>query len=1072
MSRLKFTLSSFLRKRNGEGVQQWPDGSRYEGQFVEDLKHGHGVYTWPNGQSYEGSFYKDFRHGSGTYIWPDGSRFTGKFYLNRKEGYGVHVFRDGTTFQGLFHADKRFGPGVITYVDGRQDVGVWYRKWLFRLCTRIEGAFTLQDVPGYTSRPSKHKHLTQNETEISTKLIDTSLLDDPSSLEDDGFILPPDIFYYCTDSDHLPITHSLRKELDLLFFGSSDFVTPTFPEDMPLQLRIKAHINVHRFEAIGLSWEVAAVLAMNREPFGPKGPLELSSERFIREASLGVPSAIRHLLKDGNIHPDVSDAGGFTALIAATVNCHDEVIHLLLDSGADVDKLNEEGMSALAVCAVLYYPFQSLIETEAERTPDSPHTPGGDTPKIITSSTLTSTSLEEHEGQGDTGSQTGPLKPDSLPEHFSCAVESKASEPSEDSACPNKAEMALQDTESQAVEAAELLEEAQLNTVSSSLQVLDGNTPVDALTRQEGEPEEQDGFSKQQNLEPKIEAAVFGISVEDAVFDSACSVASLHINVTEGIKQQMAEVLCQAGHVKPAETLETVRVMALMKTERQSRWSTLNLLLNRGSDPNISSVPMPVIFLSIKAGDVEGVRRLLECGARTDLPLTAKLKGLYPLHMAAGLPGPEGPKITQMLLHGLADPDAKAQDASEVFHLDRRCRFGAQVGYETSPITGSRPPACIYTSSSDVPEEGGRTPLHVACQRDSDFSNARDVVSTLLSHKASTNHLWSGHSPLSLAIASGNDLAVDELLAAGADPNLPLSRHVGSALCAAANFSYDCGSKPHNRLKLIEKLIKAGANILMPVVVGEGQKCTVGTAVDYAYYQFKQDQRICDTPYHVLNQRERETYSARRKLLDALSVLLRQAVISMEKQHLEEEQSQDIQIQSVSPSETFMCASAEATSPQTREQTHRKTAPQRKPLFKYCYQCGRSVWVVLTACSRCRKVFYCSKTCKMKAWNERHKEECILLAGTGSVGGRYFSGEPRCHLTSRSSKKGQERAKNGQESYKKGLSSYKKTLEKSKKGLEGSKKGKNLHLSLEKPDLSHSSAHRHKHDPKENYSFI
>ena len=38
------------------------------------------------------------------------------------------------------------------------------------------------------------------------------------------------------------------------------------------------------------------------------------------------------------------------------------------------------------------------------------------------------------------------------------------------------------------------------------------------------------------------------------------------------------------------------------------------------------------------------------------------------------------------------------------------------------------------------------------------FQNAREVVSLLLSHKASSSLLWSGHSPLSLAIASGNDL--------------------------------------------------------------------------------------------------------------------------------------------------------------------------------------------------------------------------------------------------------------------------------------------------------------------------
>lgn len=42
------------------------------------------------------------------------------------------------------------------------------------------------------------------------------------------------------------------------------------------------------------------------------------------------------------------------------VNCHHDVLHLLLDAGADIDKLNSEGMSALAVCHVLYYPFHCL----------------------------------------------------------------------------------------------------------------------------------------------------------------------------------------------------------------------------------------------------------------------------------------------------------------------------------------------------------------------------------------------------------------------------------------------------------------------------------------------------------------------------------------------------------------------------------------------------------------------------------------------------------------------------------------------------------------------------------------
>lgn len=53
--------------------------------------------------------------------------------------------------------------------------------------------------------------------------------------------------------------------------------------------------------------------------------------------------------------------------------------------------------------------------------------------------------------------------------------------------------------------------------------------------------------------------------------------------------------------------------------------------------------------------------------------------------------------------------------------------------------------------------------------------------------------------------------------------------------------------------------------------------------------------------------------------------------------------------------------------------------------FRYCATCGRGVGVRLTACNRCQKVYFCSKTCKVDGWNQFHRFQCRLLANTGKT---------------------------------------------------------------------------------------
>ncbi|XP_008297651.1 ankyrin repeat and MYND domain-containing protein 1-like isoform X2 [Stegastes partitus] len=193
----------------------------------------------------------------------------------------------------------------------------------------------------------------------------------------------------------------------------------------------------------------------------------------------------------------------------------------------------------------------------------------------------------------------------------------------------------------------------------------------------------------------------------------------------------------------------------------------------------------------------------------------------------------------------------------------------------------------LSSSKSPHLKEGGRTALHVACQRDSDYVNASKVVALLVSHSAC------GHSPLSLAIASGNEL--------------------------------------------LEMLAKAGADILMPVTVGD----VVGSAGDYAHCSFIQDLRIAKTPFHVLSKREREIFKA---LLSKMGDLLRQTAGQRERQNLEREQHRTLNTGTRS-SERFAHTGGEAKSSNRPLLSHgglqEKVENRRKPDEGHKEECIR-----------------------------------------------------------------------------------------------------------------------------------
>lgn len=58
-------------KKHGQGLFIYPDGSKYEGSWVDDLRDGYGIYYYVNGDRFEGEWKQHLRHGQGTYYFND-----------------------------------------------------------------------------------------------------------------------------------------------------------------------------------------------------------------------------------------------------------------------------------------------------------------------------------------------------------------------------------------------------------------------------------------------------------------------------------------------------------------------------------------------------------------------------------------------------------------------------------------------------------------------------------------------------------------------------------------------------------------------------------------------------------------------------------------------------------------------------------------------------------------------------------------------------------------------------------------------------------------------------------------
>ena len=69
--------NGLAQKKNGQGVETWPNGYIYKGEFKNSEWSGIGTLTFPDGSTYEGEWANGFMNGEGTFTWANGEQRTG-----------------------------------------------------------------------------------------------------------------------------------------------------------------------------------------------------------------------------------------------------------------------------------------------------------------------------------------------------------------------------------------------------------------------------------------------------------------------------------------------------------------------------------------------------------------------------------------------------------------------------------------------------------------------------------------------------------------------------------------------------------------------------------------------------------------------------------------------------------------------------------------------------------------------------------------------------------------------------------------------------------------------------------
>ena len=297
----------------------------------------------------------------------------------------------------MYKENERCGPGVFTYADGTQDCGLWKKELLLKICSSIRDAFSIIDFPEFEFDPKEHEMMLSSGDANPLNLVENSM-NQFSEYSQSQLPAPPYCSTASTDvkevrfddqilenivydlySNRLPSVDSRQLVYDQSEFDSAFYAEALSANNNEVQIKSAVAFNktpalivMQRHVLRNHYWEndqhfnVKNMMVGNRSEIADRGPIEKASEMFLNGALQGDNEVVTRILRLRACYVDVMDRNGNTAVHLAAINGHHDVLNTLLNFGADINRVTNEGVSALSACHVLFYDVADFKPNGAE----------------------------------------------------------------------------------------------------------------------------------------------------------------------------------------------------------------------------------------------------------------------------------------------------------------------------------------------------------------------------------------------------------------------------------------------------------------------------------------------------------------------------------------------------------------------------------------------------------------------------------------------------------------------------------------------------------------------------------